>query len=257
MNPNTPPPLGLQPIIFGKTYDASVPVQLDALLGVIAAAGYTAVEFGAPDPGELKRLLDRHGLTHAGAHVGLSSNPDPDAVIRLLDATGARDVCNSGLLRWGDDLTVDDYNRSIDALNRLGKFFHARGIHFHYHNHAFEFQPVEGGRTGMELLLEGLDFSVMDLCIDVAWVYRGGEDPAAFLLRHADRIGYLHLKDTDAEQKQWKELGRGVLDWPSVMAAIRQMPRVRWAMVEQDSTDGDPATCIRTSRDFLKSAFGY
>ena len=255
MNLSPYPPLGLQPIIFGKQYDTTKPDQLDALLGVIASAGYQAVEAGPPDVELFKGLLKKHGLTHAANHVTISRSTDPAPVIAFMNATGARDVCNSGLLRWGDDLTGEDYERSIETLNRMGKAFRAEGIHFHYHNHAFEFERVDGGATGMERLLAGLDFSVVDFCIDVAWVHRGGEDPGAYLLRHADKIGYVHLKDTDAEH--WKELGRGVLDWNSVMTAVRQLPSVRWAMVEQDSTDGDPAACIRTSREFLKSTFVY
>jgi len=251
------PPLGLQPIIFGNRYKASKPDELDALLGVIAAAGYGAVEYSAPDVELFKSLLAKHGLTHAGNHISLNAGVDPAKVIAYMKSTGARDVCNSGLERWGDNLTVAEYHASIETLNRIGKAFHDEGIHFHYHNHAFEFERVEGGPTGMEILLEGLDFSVLDLCFDVAWVHRGGEDPAAYLRKHSDKIGYLHLKDTDAEGRHWMELGRGVLDWKAIMAEVRQLPRVRWAMVEQDSTDGDPAECIRTSRDFLKSTFDY
>jgi inosose dehydratase len=107
----------------------------------------------------------------------------------------------------------------------------------------------------MELLLEGLDFKVVDLCVDVAWIFRGGADPATFLTTHKDRIGYLHFKDTDGQA--WKELGRGKVDFPSIMKVLPTLKKVRWVMIEQDQSDLDPREAMAISRRYLKETFNY
>ncbi len=107
----------------------------------------------------------------------------------------------------------------------------------------------------MDFLIEGLDPGACDLCIDVAWVKKGGDDPARFLTAHAGLIGYLHLKDYTPES--WIELGQGVVDFRSIMAAMPKLTRCRWAMIEQDSTAIDPRDSVRISRAYLRDTFGY
>ena len=170
------PRLGLQPIIFGGRYNFGDADQLDDFLKTISGLGYEYVEAFPPDPKLFMEIAAKYGVGHCGIHLSLSGSTDTEKAIRTLDVTGARDVCNSGLLKWGE-LTAEDYLAAIPILNRMGAEFAREGIRFHYHNHEFEFRKVDGDRTGMDLLMDGLDFSVIDLCIDVAWVHRGGEDP--------------------------------------------------------------------------------
>ena len=62
----------------------------------------------------------------------------------------------------------------------------------------------------------------MDLCVDIAWVQKGGLDPAEFLRQHKDRISYLHLKDYNEEG--WTELGSGVVNISGVMQRAARIP---------------------------------
>jgi inosose dehydratase len=100
-----------------------------------------------------------------------------------------------------------------------------------------------------------LDFSVVDLCVDVAWVYRGDDDQATLLATHKDIIGYLHFKDFDGTD--WAELGRGKVDFPSIMKVLPTMPWVRWEVVEQDNSKIDPRDAMTISRKYLKDTFNY
>lgn len=249
------PPLGLQPIIFGNQYNLKDPEQLDSFLEVVAGAGYTAIEANPHDAALFTELSLKYGITHAGLHVGISGGTETDAHIETLKTTGAKDVCNSGLLRWSD-LTLQDYVDAIPVLNTMGAAFRDAGIAFHYHNHAFEFEKVDGDLRGIDILLDGLDPTAVDLCVDVAWVYRGGIDPASFLKEHDARIGYVHLKDTTTGDA-FSEIGKGVLDFDSIMAALASLSRVRWAMVEQDNTKLDPEESITISREYLAERYGY
>jgi len=247
------PILSVQPSTFHKVYPLDQ--HADAVLDRLSELGYKAIEGGGSDPAEFKRKLDARGMVYSGSHTALSSNPDAGALVRYLHAVGGNNVINSGVLSW-DKPDLEVFKESIVRLNQLGKTLRAEGIHLSYHNHALEFDPVDGARTGMDLLIDGLDPECCTLAVDVAWVWRGKHDPATFLRQHQHIITYLHLKDTDATH--WKELGRGEMEWTSIMTQIAAMPAVTYAAVEQDQTyDTDPLESLAISREFLRSGFGY
>ena len=250
------PPLGAQLMVFGghPTLKYDIQTQTDLILDSVAEAGYAAVEGGSRDAAAYKRALDARGLRYGGSHVLLPALQDVTPLIAYLKAVDSRDICNSGLRVW-HNRSADDYRDAVSVLNDAGRAFRREDIHLHYHHHDFEFEAVEGGKTGMDLLLEGLDPEAVDLCVDIAWVTKGGADPAAYLTQHKDRIGYLHFKDFNADG--WTELGRGQVDIASVMQVLPGLPGVRWVMVEQDTTRNDPRESIAISRRYLRDTFGY
>src|ERR1035437_4487221 len=205
------PTVGAQLLVFGKKYN--IDKDTDAILDCVAKAGYKAVEGGSSDPVLYRRKLEERGLAFGGNHVGLKQLLDLKPVVKYLKAVGGSDLCNSALMDW-NARSLKDYQEGIKVLNQAGAQLRGQGIHLHYHNHEFEFEKVDGEKTGMDLLIAGLNFDVVDLCLDVAWVYRGGLDPAKFMLTHKDRIGYLHFKDHDGAN--WIELGQGKVDFSGI-----------------------------------------
>jgi sugar phosphate isomerase/epimerase len=247
------PIVGTQLLVFSGKH--KIEDDIEIILDTVADAGYAAVEGGPADAARYKPMLDARGLVYGGSHAGLQSlREDVPGLIKYLRTMDASDVCNSGLLKW-DNLTAQDYYEAIPILNQIGKTLRSEGIWLHYHNHAFEFDKVEGDRTGMDLLMDGLDPDAVDFCIDVAWVQKGGEEPAAYIQKYQDIIGYLHFKDFDDEG--WCELGRGKVGFEPIMKVLPTMPFVRWVMIEQDSTRNDPHDSSRISRQFLKDRFNY
>ena len=214
------PIVGAQLLVFSKKYNLEK--DTDAILDCVAQAGYKAVEGGARDPVLYRRKLEQRGLVFGGNHVGLKQLLDLPPIVKYLKEVGGNDLCNSALMDW-NARSLKDYQEGIKVLNQAGRQLRAEGIHLHYHNHDFEFAPVDGQKSGMDLLMDGLDFSVVDLCIDVAWVYRGGQDPAKYLLQHKDQIGYLHFKDHDG--KNWMELGQGKVDFAGIMKVLPELQR--------------------------------
>jgi sugar phosphate isomerase/epimerase len=244
------PPIALQLLTLHQAYD----VETDAagMLAAAARAGYTAVEGQSrSNPAGFAAALAAQGLAHAGLHIGGGQTRDVAALRTLAAHTGTKDLCISGLLDW-NRRTPADWHESIAVFNACGRALRADGLHVHYHNHDFEFARIEGlDLTGMELLARELDPAAVDFCVDVAWVLRGGADPAAFLREHADRIGYLHLKDWNGTA--WTPVGQGLVPWASTLDALATLPAVRWAVVEQDTVDGDPEAAATASRAFLRA----
>ncbi|MDX2109593.1 MAG: sugar phosphate isomerase/epimerase [Verrucomicrobiota bacterium] len=250
MNTHQLPPVGIQPIVLGRQYQLAETRVLDH----IAACGYASIECSPTEPVAFRRELRDRGMVQAGCHTTPSKLLDVRSIIEPLNLVGGRDVCNSGLYDW-NRRTREDWKLLVAILNCSGKLLRAEGIHLHYHNHDFEFTEKVDGIVAMEWLANELDPAACDLCVDVGWVKKAGHDPAEFMLKYKERIGYFHFKDVD--DKGWTELGRGTVDFKSVMAALPEVKGARWVMVEQDQTRNDPLDSIRWSREYLKNTFNY
>jgi sugar phosphate isomerase/epimerase len=146
-----------------------------------------------------------------------------------------------------------------DKLNRFGTMARAAGLEFCYHNHAFEFEPM-GGTMPFSVLLENTDPKNVAIELDLFWVSVAGHDPAELLAKLSGRVPLVHLKDKaqgtpvmfqeSVEKSAFKEVGSGVLDWPTVLRAA-QSAGVRHYIVEQDQTPGDPVASLRQSFEWI------
>jgi sugar phosphate isomerase/epimerase len=245
-------PIGLQVGIFGGRFDLKT--QPDAVLDAARRSGYSSVEYGLDDildPTSFRDLLDTKDLALAAVHVTIWAFQDIPALAAKLGALRCADVCNSGVLVW-DNFTPADFIKGAKLLNEAGRSLREIGAALHYHNHAFEFSQIGPEGSGMDILLDNLDPESVDLCVDIAWVAKGGKDPATFLTEHANRIGYLHLKDYRGDE--WLPLGRGEMDIPAVLKARQALPNLRQTVVEQDSTTGDPELNAAASHKYLNEA---
>jgi sugar phosphate isomerase/epimerase len=144
-------------------------------------------------------------------------------------------------------------------LNAAGAKAHAAGLGFCYHNHAFEFQSIEG-TTPFQVLLDSTDPKLLGLEMDVFWVSVAGHDPVEMLGKLKGRVPLLHVKDKatgtpvmfneSVPRTAFKEAGNGVLEWPKVLRAAAAAG-VQHYFVEQDQTPGDPVDSLRQSYQYL------
>jgi sugar phosphate isomerase/epimerase len=154
---------------------------------------------------------------------------------------------------------LDAIKRLAEKLNRTAGKCRAAGLRFCYHNHAFEFEPMEG-TTGFQVLVDNTDKKLVGLELDVFWVSVAGQDPVEILQRLTGRVPLVHLKDkasgTPVMYKEsvprttFQEVGHGVLDWPKVLRAA-EAADVEHYFVEQDQTPGDPLESLRQSFGYL------
>jgi len=129
--------------------------------------------------------------------------------------------------------------------------------------------------TGLEVreLLRRTDPALLGLCLDTGhWRFGTGEDPVDAVREFGSRIWHVHFKDADpavmAESRRlgWHgleatghgvfcELGRGCVDFPGVLAALRETGYDGWVVVEQDILPGmgDPKASAGRNREYLRS----
>ena len=249
------PRVGCQMIIFrDRTTE-----DFQGVLKDIHQAGYEAYEgralLGAEEAREAKALAEENGLVCAGFHTNIATLQDDEKVEQIIAAMkvmGTRYLCNSGIF---DRETVDGYRRTCGVLDAAGKRLKEEGLVFCYHNHAWEFEPLEGGQTrGMDILTAETDPEYVKLCVDIYWVAMGGEDPAAYIRNNLERCGYFHFKDGTRE-REFMPLGRGFVDMGATVEACKETG-FEWIVVEQDRPVEDSCAEAKESRDYLK-ALGY
>ena len=80
---------------------------------------------------------------------------------------------------------------------------------------------------------------------------RAGEDPVAWVSRCAGRMDMVHLKDCAGDGERLVPVGQGTTDWAPILSACRRSG-VRWAMVEQESWEGDAFACMEQSLAYMR-----
>lgn len=215
----------------------------------VAEIGYAGVEFGGTgdlSPEEFKQVLADLGLKPTGQHIPLDRlETDLDRVLDDTQTIGNRYV----VCPWLPEdrrRDAEDWKRTAELFDSIGARCRDRGLAFCYHNHSFEFTRFDGG-YGLDLLYGNSDPDLVKAEIDTYWVQHGGESPAAYLRKYADRTVLVHLKDMLADEaKTFAEVGEGILDWDAVFAAAGT-GMAAWGIVEQDRCRRPPLESARLS----------
>jgi len=253
------PGVSMQLIVYGGKQNK----DLAGVLNEIGGIGYDAVETGGDlvdlDRAVVKDTFVQAGLALSGIHSGYGSIPDAawqDKAIAFCKDMGSKYIICSGVAA-GEG--IQPYIDTGAVFNVFGRKCQDAGLTFCYHNHAWEFQPLDGGK-GIHKLCEVTDPALVKLNMDVYWVTVGGEDPAAFIERYADRVGYYHFKDGPYTPTgsvapgpyQFTELGTGTVDLEGALNAALKHD-AQWIVYEQDRSELDPGEASRISFEFLKT----
>jgi sugar phosphate isomerase/epimerase len=149
-------------------------------------------------------------------------------------------------------------------MNRAAAEAKTVGIQLAYHNHTFEFDPMEDTRAGFDVLME--EFSAdMLFEVDAFWVQLGKRDPAKLIRSLKGRVTQVHLKDLSAGVKlpekiegwwslrveDFASLGEGIIPVNPIIEAAKEAG-VQYCHVEQDLSV-DPMESIRRSLSYLRS----
>ena len=138
------------------------------------------------------------------------------------------------------EIVAADFKRLGRLLTELGKRVADLGVQLGYHNHMGAM-----GQTpeGLEQIMDAADPRYAKLELDVAHYFQGGGDPAKAVEQYRDRLLFLHLKDVEhlparadgKESYRFVELGRGLVNLPAVVDALRKIDFRGWGIVELDA----------------------
>ncbi len=132
--------------------------------------------------------------------------------------------------------SLEDLKEFLEIANRISKKMKERGCVLSYHNHAFEYEKIDGDKTIMDILLEETDPSCFFFTPDIAWMHIAGKDPAAELARMKNRVKVVHFKDYKFvdEARVFTELSNGIMDLDKAYKACMELG-IPYIVYEQDN----------------------
>ncbi|MGH9431678.1 MAG: sugar phosphate isomerase/epimerase family protein [Terriglobia bacterium] len=157
----------------------------------------------------------------------------------------------------------DDQFHALGArMNDLGRVAEEYGLGLGYHPH---FGTYGETRKGLGRVLAATDPDRVKLIADVAHLTLGGSDPAEVIRTYQERMIFLHFKDVPRniaqlarrdpnlvrrERYHFCEIGQGVVNFPAIMSALRDVGFTGWIVVELDGyrvPRGGPDESARTN----------
>ena len=231
---------------------------IEAQLDAAAKAGFRLVETAGgqlADPKHLRSELDARSLAAPTGHVGIVDLRDsPQRVADAAAEVGIRQLFMPAYPPAERGRTAASWRRAGEELGNIAAFFIGQNIGLGYHNHFWELDILDDGRTALESFFDGAKGSPLLWQADVAWLARAGVDPIAWMDRYAGLLASAHVKDQaptsmNTDEDGWTDVGAGVLDWDELWTAARN-GGAEMMVVEHDNPK-DPAGFAVRSHAFL------
>lgn len=222
----------------------------------VADMGYETVEFagyGDLKAPEMKRVLDDLGLQAVSSHLTVHQlQTDLHKQIEYIQEIGGSFV----VCPWVDPLKLKDeeeFQALLTSFRSIGAVCKENGLTFAYHNHAFEFEQVNGEAI-LDRIFQGVDRDLLEVELDLFWVQKAELNPVDYLRKYSGRIPIMHVKDMASEEVEgsFAEVGYGIMDYPALFAEAAKAG-VQYYMVEQDKCKRPPLESVKMSIDYLRT----
>lgn len=205
----------------------------------VAKMGYECVEFFAPYTNwttdhakEVRKQMDDLNIKCHSTHNSPTSF-EGDGLAKAMELNHILGSKYIVMASAGKVTTADGWKAVAEKLDSGNAKMKHAGIHAGYHNHQFEWKPVDG-QIPMEILA-ATDKSVM-LQLDVGTCVEAGSDPVAWIEKNPGRIRSLHLKEWSPEQGYKVLFGEGTCPWRKIMAAAESKGGVEFYLIEQEGS---------------------
>jgi sugar phosphate isomerase/epimerase len=129
--------------------------------------------------------------------------------------------------------TLEEIKLSVETFVKAGEACKKAGIQFAYHNHATEWDQVEG-KTPYELILSQTDKDLVKMEIDLAWAAKAKQNPVELFKGNPGRFPLFHVKDFDLVNNKIVAIGQGSVDFKTTFAAAKSAG-LKYFFYEQDS----------------------
>lgn len=142
--------------------------------------------------------------------------------------------------------TLKDLETYCAYFNEIGKRCKQQGLSFGYHNHAHEFQKVEG-QVMYDYMLEHTNPEYVFFQMDLYWVVRGQNSPVDYFKKYPGRFEIFHIKDH-------REIGQsGMVGFDAIFANAKTAG-VRHLVAEIENYSMPVEESVKESLDYLLNA---
>ena len=214
----------------------------DKVLQLLGQVGYAQVEgFGGvyDDPAAFRQELDRRGLAMTSGHFAIDLLENEfDKAAAIAETLGIRLIACPHLAADQRPTDAAGWRAFGERLGKVGAKARKSGFDFAWHNHDFEFAALPDGSIPQKLILDAAPDIGWEM--DVAWVIRGGADPAKWIADYGKRISAVHVKDIapagqNADEDGWADVGHGTVDWRDLMTTFREKTPAKFYVMEHDN----------------------
>jgi sugar phosphate isomerase/epimerase len=239
--------------------------DFDGTIAKVAQIGYKEVEFAGyfgRTGQQVRAVVDKNGLSAVSTHVQYDELDEKfPSVIETSKTIGMKYIVCPWIpeeLRKSPDI----WKQAAEKFNHAGEQTKKAGIQFAYHNHWFEFLPVNGKLPYDELLKE-CDANLVKMEMDLCWITVAGADPLKYFDRYPGRFPLVHVKDMKKlpkvsqaggqdfgdSMKDMTSVGDGIIDWKKIFAHSEQAG-IKHYIVEHDKPE-NPFESITKSYEYL------
>ncbi len=235
-------------------------------LFTLGMAGYTFKELSIDQTIEIMKRVEVKNLSLKDFHMPLNSTQDQiTAIIGKFRNAGIK-VYTVGVIYMKTKAEADqafEYARMAGVKMIVGapdyallpyveKKVKAYDFRLAIHNHGPD-NPLYPNATDIWNHIRDLDPRI-GICLDIGHTTRDGADPAVDMERYGKRIFDMHIKDVDKATKEGKtvEMGRGIIDIPGLIAAIRRTGYSGMCSLEFEKDMKDPLAGIAESIGYWK-----
>jgi sugar phosphate isomerase/epimerase len=142
--------------------------------------------------------------------------------------------------------SLDVLKKTCASINKGAEVAKKNGLRMGYHNHAFEFEQVEG-QVILDVMLKELDPKLVSFEMDIFWVVNAGQDPIAYFEKYPGRFTQWHVKDMDKSDKNRNaDVGTGTIDWKKIFAASKKSGMEHF-YIEQETYPNNSTESIKNS----------
>ncbi len=246
--------IGLQLYSIRDLVRDDLPGTLEKLAGIgyrtVETAGYGDRKFYGYAPAEFKSLAEGLGLRALSSHSGVNPGNIGHTIEDALSAGMQYVVLPS--IPAERRKTIDDYKTIAAELNAMGEKCSEAGLTLGYHNHAFEFEAMDG-MIPYDVLLQETEADLVTMQIDTYWIRYGGYEAVDYFRKYPGRFKMWHIKDMAVgESRESTEIGSGTLDFPAIFK-LRKKAGMECVFVEQEEFRMDPWESLAISWNYLNN----
>ena len=237
--------------------------QDDLLVGV---AGYTFAKFDLDKSITMMKRIGVFNLSVKEIHLPLNSSQETINTAMAKFKEAGINVYTVGVIYMKTKEAVDQafaYAKKVgvpmivgvpsyDVLDYAEEKVKEYNIKLAIHNHGPK-DPLYPGPKDVYNRIKEKD-ARMGLCIDIGHATRAGVTADKAVKDFKDRLFDLHIKDVTmaAEEGKAVEMGRGVIDFPAFVKALRKINYKGVCSIEYEKDMGDPLPGIAESIGFFK-----
>ncbi len=238
--------------------------DFDGTIAKVAQIGYKEVEFAGyfgRTGQQVRAAVDKNGLKAPSTHIQYDELDDKFPSVIETSKTIGMDYIVCPWIPEELRKSPDIWKQASEKFNKCGEQTKKAGIQFAYHNHWFEFLPVDG-KLPYDELLAMCDANLVKMELDLCWITTAGVDPLKYFDKYPGRFPLVHVKDLKklpvitaggpqnfGDTVDLTEVGSGIIDWKKIFAQSKKAG-IKHYIVEHDHPK-EPLASIKTSYEYL------